>query len=134
MRLTAFVLEIRVTRKIGTPNDAAKSGRASWIAAEPNAHRKNVEKSGALCQLRILLLVILWLSQSPPAEARPGAIVSDYQGTGGVVAQRLQVTSLERVERSMATTATWRGVRSRPQSAQWSGGASATSRSALTRA
>jgi hypothetical protein len=58
-----------VTRKIGTPNDAANNGRASWIAADPNAHKKKVEKSGMLCRLRILLLVMRWRS-GPPHSGR----------------------------------------------------------------
>ena len=43
-----LVLVMSVTRKMGTPKDAANRGRASWIAADPNAHRKKVEKSGML--------------------------------------------------------------------------------------
>ena len=45
-RATEFEDVISETRKTGTPNDAAKRGRASWMAPVPTLQRKKFANIG----------------------------------------------------------------------------------------
>jgi hypothetical protein len=45
-RATELDEVISETRKTGTPNEAAKSGRASWMAPVPTLHRKKFVNMG----------------------------------------------------------------------------------------